>query len=169
MIPSSKVLWGEGLFLRPQHFQQQDNFHEWRLSEALRALHPCAWGLRRLTIDRAGLASGVLRLEELALVFPDGEFCSAPGEDPLPVPMNLAGLPAEMTEVEVVAACAPLMRQGGNANLDAEGPTGAEFVEPEGPLSETKVVPAGSVSEKVAFALLGPLFVSVIFPMDSAA
>ena len=125
MIPSSKVLWGEGLFLRPQHFQQQDNFHEWRLSEALRALHPCAWGLRRLSIDRAGLASGVLRMEELALVFPDGEFFSAPGEDPLPVPMNLAALPPEMAEVEVVAACAPLMRQGGNAHLDADGPTGA--------------------------------------------
>ena len=26
---SSKILWGEGLFLRPQHFQQQDRYHEY--------------------------------------------------------------------------------------------------------------------------------------------
>ena len=38
MIPTSKVLWGEGLFLRPQHFQQQDAYHEWRLSQAMRGI-----------------------------------------------------------------------------------------------------------------------------------
>ena len=58
MIPTSKVLWGEGLFLRPQHFQQQDAYHEWRLAETARALHPFAWGLRRLHVDTDALATG---------------------------------------------------------------------------------------------------------------
>ena len=57
MIPSSKVLWGEGLFLRPQHFQRQDAYHEWRLAEVARTLHPYAWGVRRLRVDADALAS----------------------------------------------------------------------------------------------------------------
>lgn len=118
MIPSSKVLWGEGLFLRPQHFQQQDAYHEWRLAEASRSLHPYAWGARRVKVDLNGLQSGVLRLDELALVFPDGEFYAAPGEDELPPPLNLAALPAELVELTVHAAVAPLRAQSHNAALD---------------------------------------------------
>ncbi len=40
----SKVLWGEGLFLRPQHFQQQDRYHEARLNQTACALHPYRLG-----------------------------------------------------------------------------------------------------------------------------
>ena len=61
MIQSPKVLWGEGLFLRPQHFQQQDAYHEWRLTQASRALHPHAWGVRHLKLDADALQTGVLR------------------------------------------------------------------------------------------------------------
>lgn len=121
MIPSSKVLWGEGLFLRPQHFQRQDAYHEWRLAEAMRTLHPYAWGLRRLSVDVSGLASGVLRVDELSLVFPDGEFVAAPDEDALPAPITLASLPPQKVEVTFHAAIAPLRQQAGNAALDEAG------------------------------------------------
>jgi len=43
---SAKVLWGEGLFLRPQHFQLLDRYHESRSADLARAIHPYAWGLR---------------------------------------------------------------------------------------------------------------------------
>ena len=89
LIPSSKVLWGEGLFLRPQHFQRQDAYHEWRTAEFTRMLHPCAWGVRRLRVDPDALATGVLRFTELQVVFPDGELYSAPAEDELPAPLKL--------------------------------------------------------------------------------
>jgi type VI secretion system protein ImpJ len=125
LIPSSKVLWGEGLFLRPQHFQRQDSYHEWRLAEAMRALHPYAWGLRRLVVDAAGLSSGILRVDELSLVFPDGEFYAAPAEDALPPPVSLAALPAQASEVEFYAAIASLRKDGGNAALDAAADDGS--------------------------------------------
>ncbi|MFT3721565.1 type VI secretion system baseplate subunit TssK [Pseudorhodoferax sp.] len=125
MIPSSKVLWGEGLFLRPQHFQRQDAYHEWRLAEAMRALHPYAWGVRRLAVDASGLAGGVLRLDELSLVFPDGEQFSAPAEDALPPPVNLAALPAQAVEVVFHAAIAPMRQQAGNVALDDAADAGA--------------------------------------------
>lgn len=115
MIPSSKVLWGEGLFLRPQHFQRQDAYHEWRLAEVARTLHPHAWGVRRVEIDVDALGSGVLRFDALQLVLPDGELFNAPQDDELPPPLSLAGLPGASSEIVMHAALAPMRGHGGNA------------------------------------------------------
>ena len=90
MIPSSKILWGEGLFLRPQHFQRQDAYHEARLARAMRLLDPNAWGVARLAVDEEALAAGVLRVDELLAVMPDGETVDAPREDLLPEPVAVA-------------------------------------------------------------------------------
>ena len=56
----SKVFWGEGLFLRPQHFQRQDAYHEARLQDLAGNLHPHPWGIRRLRFDTQALATGTL-------------------------------------------------------------------------------------------------------------
>ena len=45
MFRSNKVLWGEGQFLRPQHFQFQYAYHEWRTAETAASLHPYALSL----------------------------------------------------------------------------------------------------------------------------
>lgn len=120
MLQSNKVLWGEGLFLRPQHFQRQDAYHEWRLAETARVLHPYAWGVRRCRVDTDALASGVLRLAELQLVFPDGELYNAPAEDDLPEPVSLGTLPAGQTEFTWHAVMAPMRGAGSNsARADA--------------------------------------------------
>ena len=84
MNRSSKVLWGEGLFLRPQHFQRQDLYHESRLAEMSRAIHPYLWGVRSLKFDTEALSGGILRVTELNAILPDGEFINAPGGDDLP-------------------------------------------------------------------------------------
>ena len=113
MIQSSKLLWGEGLFLRPQHFQRQDAYHEWRLAEVSGALHPYAWGLRRCKVDVDALTNGVLRFVELGLIFPDGELFSAPQEDDLPAPVALESIPAGTSEL-VFHAVLPQMRANGS-------------------------------------------------------
>lgn len=46
MSMPSKVLWGEELFLRPRHFQQQERYHEARLNQTACALHPYCRGVR---------------------------------------------------------------------------------------------------------------------------
>ena len=83
---SAKVLWCEGLFLRPQHFQRQDAYHEARLADTARTLHPYAWGLRAARFDPVALTNGILRATELSAVFADGELYSAPHGDALPCP-----------------------------------------------------------------------------------
>lgn len=89
MKPTTKILWGEGLFLRPQHFQRQDLYHESRLAEMGSAAHPYLWGIRSLRIDRDALAAGKLRVDEIRAVLPDGEIYVAPDADELPEAINL--------------------------------------------------------------------------------
>ena len=129
MIRSSKILWGEGLFLRPQHFQRQDAYHEWRQAELARAMHPFCWGLRRLKIDTDALANGVVRVTELQLVLPDGDLYNAPMDDEIPEVVSLASLPAGTSDCVVHLALAPLRGSGGNFASDAdEVRSGMRFV-----------------------------------------
>lgn len=125
MIQSSKVLWGEGLFLRPQHFQRQDAYHEWRTAQVMRLLHPYSWGVRRMRIDADALATGILRFLELHVVFPDGEMYCAPGEDELPAPVSLASLPAGSPDMVFHAAIATLRSQGTNFVTPEQAPDGS--------------------------------------------
>jgi type VI secretion system protein ImpJ len=111
---SSKILWGEGLFLRPQHFQQQDRYHEQRLHQSVLALHPYAWGVNQLQVDRDALANHSLRVLQLSLRFQDGEFYDAPGADDLPDAVDLSQLPQSQQTVTYYAALPAFKPFGGN-------------------------------------------------------
>jgi type VI secretion system protein ImpJ len=125
MFRSSKVLWGEGQFLRPQHFQLQDAYHEWRLAEVGSSLHPYAWGLRKLSIDIDALSTGVLRIEHLQAILPDGEVFNAPQEDPLPPPVSLHHTEAGVSEITFHAVMAPVRSTGSNFSSSGEASDGA--------------------------------------------
>ncbi|MCC7601109.1 type VI secretion system baseplate subunit TssK [Janthinobacterium sp. FW305-129] len=114
MSITSKLLWGEGLFLRPQHFQQQDQYHEHRLHESIKALHPYAWGVNHVQIDRDALSNNTLRLLELSLVFQDGEIYNAPGADELPEAVDLGKLLQSQQTVTFYAALPAFKHFGGN-------------------------------------------------------
>lgn len=116
MSRMSKVFWGEGLFLRPQHFQRQDAYHEARLQEFARTVHPYAWGVRQSRFDDHALASGTLRALQLSVVFPDGEIYLAPGEDELPEALSLADLPASVQSTTIHLALPLLRDHGGNCS-----------------------------------------------------
>lgn len=118
-IPS-KVLWGEGLFLRPQHFQQQDQYHEARLQQTARALHPYLWGVRKIEWDLDALKAGRLRLQSLSAIFHDGEIVDAPASDPLPVAIDLSMLPATLQELTFHIALPTLSPGGGNAATEEQ-------------------------------------------------
>ena len=119
----SKVLWGEGLFLRPQHFQQQDRYHEARLNQTACALHPYAWGVRKLVIDHDALRHDLLRIEEVALLFPDGEVVRAPDGDTLPPQVRLGDLPPDLQTVTYHAALPVLKAHGDNCAFHSLHPS----------------------------------------------
>ncbi|PJJ96259.1 type VI secretion system baseplate subunit TssK [Lysobacteraceae bacterium NML03-0222] len=120
MSSLSKVFWGEGLFLRPQHFQRQDAYHEARQQELRRSLHPYAWGCQSVRFDPQSLESGILHPLELVVVFPDGEPYIAPAQDSLPLSLSLADL-SQGTHSTLIHLSLPLMREYGNSRNEAQG------------------------------------------------
>jgi type VI secretion system protein ImpJ len=104
MTLPAKILWSEGLFLRPQHFQQQDRYHEARVHATALAAQPMLWGVQAFELDTAALANGKLRVLALRAIFREGELFDAPASDPLPPVIDLGSLPAEVQEVCYVAA-----------------------------------------------------------------
>lgn len=92
MNKQSRVMWSEGMFLLPQHFQYQDEFHQHQLSQASLRSSPFHWGVQKMDIDEDALSTGVLKLRDLKMVFTDGALYDAPQHDPLPATRDLKGL-----------------------------------------------------------------------------
>jgi type VI secretion system protein ImpJ len=90
MSAYNKILWSEGLFLRPQHFQQQTRFLERLLETRCNALRSHSWGSIEIEFERDLLAIGKLGLRRAVGVFPDGTPFRMPEDEPLPVPLDLA-------------------------------------------------------------------------------
>lgn len=127
---NSKVLWGEGLLLRPQHFQRQDQYHEHRLHKSIDAVHPYAWGVERLEIDRDALGSNVLRILALSLRFQDGELVDAPGPDELPPTVDLGQLQAPHQQSVTYHAALPGLKPfSGNFAQPGQDSNTARFVQ----------------------------------------
>lgn len=92
MFKAEKILWGEGLFLRPQHFQLQDAYHEQRLNHTIRSTIPFAYGIQSIQFDEVQLSTHVLALEKIEMLWQDGEIYQAPARDLLPEPIQLDSL-----------------------------------------------------------------------------
>ncbi|NMG71634.1 type VI secretion system baseplate subunit TssK [Parazoarcus communis] len=102
----SKVVWSEGLFLRPQHFQQQDRHAEWRNEVYRMHLHANGWGFARLDVDDAGLAIGKVVIRRASGILPDGTPFDFPAAHEGPVAFDF---PSEVKDALVVLAL-PLQR-----------------------------------------------------------
>jgi type VI secretion system protein ImpJ len=122
MVWNDKVVWQEGMFLRAQHFQQQDRYMEHLLQARAAPLRPHAWGVTELLIDRERLGAGTLALTAATGVLEDGTPFSMPGDADLPTPLDLP----EGTRNAVVYLALPL-RQAGSPEI-ALGAEGMEAV-----------------------------------------
>jgi type VI secretion system protein ImpJ len=89
MALDDKVVWYEGMFLRPQHFQQQDRYVERLVRARSDGLVPYGWGLSELKIDRQLLETGKFALQEAVGLFDDGTPFSVPSLDDLPPALDL--------------------------------------------------------------------------------
>lgn len=116
MLRANRILWGEGMFLRPQHFQQQEQFNEYGLAQVMRQIHANPWGLRSASIDNDALRAGLLRVNELDVVYYDGLRVCAPEQEPLPATRDLNEIAASITETVAYACIPSLNAYGGNSS-----------------------------------------------------
>jgi type VI secretion system protein ImpJ len=85
----NKVIWSEGLFLTPQHFQQSDRYFEKLIRSRVKPLRSYPWGLTQLKLNRDMLALGKLAVDEALGVFEDGTPFSIPDDDDHPIPLDV--------------------------------------------------------------------------------
>ena len=89
MSAHNKVVWSEGLFLQPQHFQQQDRYIERFVEARCQSLIPHSWGFTDIELERDLLSIGKFGLRRAEGVFPDGTPFRMPDDDPLPAPIDV--------------------------------------------------------------------------------
>lgn len=108
MTWNQRVIWSEGLFLQPQHFQQHDRFVEHLMRSHARATHAWGWGCVSLTIDPVLLEIGKVAIASAFGLMPDGTPFCFPDDLPAPEPVDI---PPD-TKDELVMLCVPLSRRG---------------------------------------------------------
>lgn len=108
MSENNRIIWSEGLFLRPQHFQQQERHLETWIEGRTAALRTHSWGFLELEIERDLLAIGKLGLRRARGVFPDGTPFAMPDNEPLPAPLEVG------TQIrdQVIHLSLPLRKSG---------------------------------------------------------
>jgi len=84
----SKVVWSEGLFLRPHHFQQSDRYHEWAVESRTRDITPFPWGFSRIEIDHNLAQQGIFALKAASGIMRDGAPFELEGREELPEPLT---------------------------------------------------------------------------------
>ncbi|WP_028773292.1 type VI secretion system baseplate subunit TssK [Shewanella waksmanii] len=90
MSDFSPVAWTEGMFLRPQHMQQQERYLHHQYANLLNRITPMAWGVYSLDIDHSLLKIGQFRLNSIECVFPDNTLAVLPQQHPLPEVITVA-------------------------------------------------------------------------------
>lgn len=68
----SKVVWSEGIYLSPQHFQQNDRHTDSKLHHLVKYAQAHYYGAFELSINDSLLKQGVVSLTKLEMVFEDG-------------------------------------------------------------------------------------------------
>ncbi len=84
-----RPVWFEGMMLDPHHFQQWDRYQHRVMSEQMRAIQSCAWGVTQLEIDEDRLHHGECHLTACHGVLPDGLVLRVPEHDRPPPPQNI--------------------------------------------------------------------------------
>ncbi|SKB10616.1 type VI secretion system protein ImpJ [Pseudomonas extremaustralis] len=91
-----KVIWQEGMLLRPQHFQHNDRYYDHQMKKRTQLLGGYSWGFLRLEIDLQYLKMGKLVISQAAGILPDGSLFELGGNtEPLAldVPPNTGHAP----------------------------------------------------------------------------
>jgi len=103
-----KVVWQEGMFIAPQHFQQQDRYVQNSIRQNVETLAGFApfYGITELSINPDLLKLGKLSITSCAGVFPDGTYFNLRQEIAIDIPNG--------TIETIIYLALPISLQGNN-------------------------------------------------------
>lgn len=157
----SKVLWTEGLFLQPHHFQQADRYTENLVGGLARRISPYAWGLSALEIDYDVLKVGQFSVKSCAGLTQDGTVFRVPDAEDHPPALDV---PADIKDC-IVYLTVPQRRQGA-AEADM---TGAELSATRFRPAELEVTDTAGSGKKSTMLTVGKLRLQFALAVDDLA
>src|SRR6266705_3140924 len=134
----SRVVWSEGMYLGPHHFQAQSRYFEDSIRFATSSLWFEPWGLVGARLDREALKNGTVSLLHARGIFPDGLVFQMPESDVLPEARNIAELfPPTRDRLTVHLAIARHIPDGVNCSVvDGAEPDGLRYIGEVKPLHD---------------------------------
>lgn len=91
MATKNRVIWNEGLFIKPQHFQQQQRHIDYTINSYFSAISDHIYGLQLLELNEEYLNFGRIGIVRAAGIMPDGTVFNIPFEDVQPRPLEIDG------------------------------------------------------------------------------
>src|SRR5258708_2096720 len=130
----SRVVWSEGMYLGPHHFQVQGRYFEDSIQFATSSLWFAAYGLAGVELDADALHNGTLSLLHARGIFPDGLPFNMPEGEALPPARAIADrFPPTRDGVTAMLAIPPRRPNGWNcsaaeAEAHADSGPGTRYV-----------------------------------------
>ena len=116
MMKTERPLWGRGIMVSPQHFQQQAAYAAWTAEVIARIGLNHPWGVVEATFEPEMLKLGRLQAHRLQVRFQDGTMIDTDNADALPSALSLDGADGEA----VIVLALPLMQANGGNCLKPE-------------------------------------------------
>ena len=105
---TTRPIWSEGLFLRPQHLQAQDASQAAALNGRLDGAQAYPWGIVQLTLSDDLAQRSQFGVNSLVAVLPDGEVVAIPVDLPPPLPFDTD----DQVRGEIVYLTLPARQEG---------------------------------------------------------
>ncbi|AUD79888.1 type VI secretion system baseplate subunit TssK [Kangiella profundi] len=87
---SNKVVWSQGLFLTPEHFQQQDRYNDYQVKRLTQALMTHGFGFSQLKLNQECLLQGKIGVKAASGILQDGTYFSMPETHKTPAMLDLS-------------------------------------------------------------------------------
>lgn len=118
----ARPLWAKGIFMSPQHFQQQNLWNSLCDEQVARMASPDPWGLRHVSFDKQALSVGRAKVDALSVRLPDGTLIDTDLADRVPPARSLDDVPRHVDAVVVSVGLPLLDPQGANCIEDGQEP-----------------------------------------------
>jgi type VI secretion system protein ImpJ len=115
----SRVVWSEGMYLAPHHFQAQSRYFEDSVAFLTRSLWSNAWGFLHLELDRKAVKNGDVSVLHASGIFADGLTFEMPASDTVPPVRRITSLFPPDASDQMLWLAVPARRNDGY-DLDTE-------------------------------------------------
>lgn len=120
----NKVVWSEGMFLRPQHFQQQERYIESYIHRGIATYEGFYWGFSHLVIDAAALGLGTILVRQAKGLMPDGTPFDFIADEIPPLALDV---PATVKDAKVCLVLPPQREGAESVIYDENAASTARF------------------------------------------